>query len=86
MFQHQHLSIKKTVHISCSFTSLFCLTEKNTCRHCMPLLPYILQELSWSWSYGSWIYNYICNRCPSTRKWWIRITLKAMWTRYNIMW
>jgi len=18
---------------------------------------------SWSWSYGSWIYNYICNQC-----------------------
>jgi len=21
--------------------------------------------LSWSWSYGSWIYNYICNQCLS---------------------
>jgi len=20
---------------------------------------------SWSWSYGSWIYNYLCNRCLS---------------------
>ena len=29
MFQHQHLSIKKTVHVSCSFTSLSCLTEKK---------------------------------------------------------
>jgi hypothetical protein len=18
---------------------------------------------SWSWSYGSWIYNYLCNQC-----------------------
>jgi hypothetical protein len=21
--------------------------------------------LSWSWTYGSWIYNYLCNQCPS---------------------
>ena len=21
--------------------------------------------LSWSWSYGSWIYNYLCNECES---------------------
>jgi len=20
---------------------------------------------SWSWSYGSWIYNYLCNQCIS---------------------
>ena len=24
---------------------------------------YITQGSSWSWSYGSWIYNYICKRC-----------------------
>jgi len=21
--------------------------------------------LSWSWSYGGWIYNYLCNQCLS---------------------
>jgi len=20
---------------------------------------------SWSWSYGSWVYNYLCNQCLS---------------------
>jgi len=24
-----------------------------------------MKGLSWSWSYGSWIYNYRCNQCPS---------------------
>jgi len=24
---------------------------------------YITQGSSWSWSYGSWIYSYICKRC-----------------------
>ena len=23
---------------------------------------------SWSWSYGSWIYNYMCNQCLSSLK------------------
>jgi len=42
--------------------------------------------LSWSWSYGSWIYNYLCNQCISPLKLWFRIPLMARCTRYNIMW
>jgi hypothetical protein len=38
------------------------------------------------WSYGSWIYNYLCNQCLSPTKVWIRIPLMARCTRYNIMW
>jgi len=27
-------------------------------------LKYLSKEgLSWSWSYSSWIYNYLCNQC-----------------------
>ena len=25
----------------------------------------LLKGPSWPWSYGSWIYNYLCNQCPS---------------------
>ena len=28
---------------------------------------------SWSWSYGSWIYNYLCNQCLLPLKLWVRI-------------
>jgi hypothetical protein len=28
-------------------------------------LPHIIWGQSWSWSYGSWIYNYQCNQCLS---------------------
>jgi len=28
-------------------------------------------RLSWSWSYGSWIYNYLCNQCLSPLKLWV---------------
>ena len=33
--------------------------------------------ISIDWSYGSWIYNYLCNQCLSPLK---------LWVRYNIMW
>jgi len=26
---------------------------------------YVNEGSSWSWSYGSWIYNYVCNQCIS---------------------
>jgi hypothetical protein len=33
----------------------------------MPLFAVVERGmgLSWSWSYGSWIYNYLCNQCLS---------------------
>jgi uncharacterized membrane protein YjjB (DUF3815 family) len=34
---------------------------------------------SWSWFYGSWIYNYLCNQYLTL---WVRIPLR----RYNILW
>ena len=33
--------------------------------------------LSWSWSYGSWIYIYLCNQCLSPLKLWVGIPLNA---------
>ena len=35
----------------------------------------MLEELSWSWSYGSWIYNYLCNQWPSPLTLWVWIPL-----------
>ena len=31
---------------------------------------------SWSWSYGSWIYNYVCNQCISPLKLWISLLFR----------
>jgi len=39
-----------------------------------------------SWSYGSWIYNYLCNQCLSPLKLWVRTLLMPRCTQYNIMW
>jgi hypothetical protein len=41
--------------------------------------------MSWPWSYGSWIYNYLFNQCLSPLTLWVRIWLMARCTRYNIM-
>jgi hypothetical protein len=30
----------------------------------------------WSWSYGNWSYNYLCNQCLSPLKSWVRIPLR----------
>jgi len=31
---------------------------------------------SWLWSYGSWIYNYLCNQCISPLTLWVWIPLR----------
>jgi hypothetical protein len=47
---------------------------------------YLLLGPSWSWSYGSWIYNYLCNQCLSSLTLWVWIVLEARCTWYNFMW
>ena len=46
----------------------------------------IWASLSWSWSYGSWIYNYLCNLSLSPQKLWVRILIITKCIRYNVMW
>ena len=41
--------------------------------------------LSWSWSYGSWIYNYLCNQCLSPLQLWVQTLFMERYTRYNII-
>jgi len=37
----------------------------------------VFQGLSWSWSHGRWIYNYLCKQRLSPLKLWVRIPLMA---------
>jgi len=41
---------------------------------------------SWSWSYGSWTYNYLYNQCISPLNLWVRTPFMAKCIRYNIIW
>jgi hypothetical protein len=46
----------------------------------------IIWGSSWSCSYGSWIYNSLCNQYLSPLNLWARISFMASHTRYNIVW
>jgi len=35
---------------------------------------------SWPWSYGSWIYNYLCNQPLSPLMLWVRISIRVRCT------
>jgi len=50
------------------------------------IMSYSTLRLLWSWSYGSWIYNYLCNQCLSPLKLWVRTPFMVRCTRYSIMW
>ena len=39
-----------------------------------------LQRTPWAWSYGRWIYYYLCNQCLSPLTLWVRIAIKARCT------
>ena len=45
-----------------------------------------LENYRCMWSYGSWIYNYLCNQCLLPLKLWVCILLMARCTGYNNMW
>ena len=46
---------------------------------------YQIIYFTWTWSYGSWIFNYLCNQCLSPVTW-VRTLFMARCTRCNIMW
>jgi hypothetical protein len=43
-------------------------------------LDFFYKGPSWPWSYGSWIYNYLCNQYLSPLMLWVRILIRARCT------
>jgi hypothetical protein len=58
------------------FFVVFFLCLSFFCVLCWMLPVYQL----WPLSYGSWIYNYICNQCLSPLMLWVRISIKTRCT------
>jgi hypothetical protein len=84
-----NLFLKKSPYCSISkynmlFSLVFLQSFNNIiiCFMCSLFLP----GPSWSWSYGSLIYNFLCNQCLSPLKLWVRSPFMARCTPYNIMW
>jgi hypothetical protein len=57
-------AIKKTVANYCWYSTAF----ENRYFLVVFFLPNKYQGLSWSWSYGNWISNYLCHQCISPVK------------------
>jgi len=59
----------QVIHVS----MYFCITQFYICVWNITNIWYKKMEgPSWSWSYGSWIYNYLCNQCLSPLNLWVR--------------
>jgi hypothetical protein len=88
---HLKQFLKHIIH-SQVYTLLFSTTTWLTvtdvlCHNCSVWHNYIpnveflkRMGLPWPWSYGSWIYNYLCNQCLSPLKLWVRISIRARCT------
>jgi len=48
------------------------VSEENN-KNCV---YYSFRGQLWSWSYGSCIYNYLCNQCLSPLRLWVQILLR----------
>jgi hypothetical protein len=64
--------IKQKCHLKIKYNSKvwFNLTEDN-------LRPEFTPGFSGLSSYGSWIYNYLCNQCLSPLMFWVRISIRG---------
>jgi len=59
------------------FISWFWACHTTLGKHHLSQVSFIMQSgSSWSWSYGSWIDNYLCNQCLSLLTLWVRIHLR----------
>ena len=74
MRTHMYIMLYENTHV-------YHVIWEHTCISCymrthMYFMLYentdIYQGLSWSWSYGSWIYNYLCNQHLSPIMLWVR--------------
>ena len=92
-FEHKFLHHKGKIYIW-KVIPTFLYIKKSTKNHEIKFhdnsvsITRIKMGLSWPWSYGSWIYNYLFNQCLSPLKLWVWALFNAryMYTRYNIIW
>jgi hypothetical protein len=65
-----------------------CLAEKQQIPICVGkqtncmggVMVSMITSNSWPWSYGSWIYDYLCNQCLSPLMLWVRISIRTRCT------
>ena len=65
----------------CCTTIIYRNSEPVLNIRTLNILHLFIKGPSLSWSYGCWIYNYLCNQCLSPLKLWVRTTFMARCTR-----
>ena len=66
----------------CVYT-LLCVSRSDMLLNTINIYTIILLSLvlymwlSWPWSFGSWIYNYLCNQCLSPLTLWVRCEFES---------
>jgi hypothetical protein len=69
--QHLETRFNKWVHSSYNTWK-----QDLISKYRFSLLPLSVEGLSWSWSYGIWIYNYLCNQCLLPLTLWVQIMIR----------
>ena len=83
---HNHGTNYHTIyifHFICCSCWRVCICNQLYYTIYFTLISIVFSRPSWSWSYGSWIYHYLCNPCLSSLNLWVPIQLMATCTRYN---
>jgi len=79
-----------TIYCTVNIVSVLkvCVLPYFKCSSCTKGVYSVLYHKgpSWSWLYGSLIYNYMCNRCLSQLTLWVWTPFIVRCTGYNIMW
>ena len=89
---HAHIKVFISTFYSCPHQSIYqhilLISPHQSIYPRVILISHIIIIIpAPSWSYGSWIYNYLCNQCyRAPLKLWVRIPLMARCTWCNIMW
>ena len=83
LYKYKYVNLFFICHIFQCITWWRHVIEQNYIIH---VLDCWFHSVQGPWTYGSWIYDYLCNQCISPLKLWIRTPFMAMCTRINIMW
>jgi hypothetical protein len=55
----------------CFMLSSLSITSSFLQQYNLIIYSETIEGATWLWSYGSWIYNYLCNRCQSPLTLWV---------------
>ena len=79
--QKVHVSVSLTILTINELVSIIYHRTRNSFVHTSPYT----RKLSWLWSYGSSIYNYLCNQCLSPLNLWICVRGDVYSTQHYVI-